>query len=126
MTQDNPPPFGSGRAERPTWAAELRITSVRVQAGVTTQRWGTEEGMVPNSQVDHLITTFGIAGCIFTGTAGAVVTLRLAPGLTVIALAELVLALAGAALIALCSYAHSRASAAGQRHDDPGEASQAG
>jgi len=126
MTQDNPPPFGPGRAERPTWAAELRITTERVQAGITTQRWGTEEGMVPSSQVDHLITTFGIAGSIFTGTAGAVVTLRLAPGLTVIALAELVLALAGAALIALCSHAHSRARAEGQRHDDPGEAGRAG
>lgn len=126
MTQDNPPPFGPGRAERPTWAAELRITTERVQAGITTQLWGTEEGMVPTSQVDHLVTTFGIAGSIFTGIAGAVVTLRLAPGLTVIAVAELVLALAGAALIALCSHAHSRAWAAGQGHDDRGEASRAG
>jgi len=119
MTQDNPLPFGPGRAERPTRAAELRITTERVQAGITTKRWGTEEGMVPDSQVDHLITTFGIAGSIFTGTAGAVVTLRLAPGLTVIALAELILALAGAALITVCSHAHSRARAAGQGYDDP-------
>jgi len=119
MTHDNPLSFGPGRAERPTWAAELGIITEQVQAGVTTQRWGTEEGMVPDSQVDHLITTFGIAGSIFTGTAGAVVTLRLAPGLTVIALAELILALAGAALIAVCSHAHSRARAAGQGYDDP-------
>jgi hypothetical protein len=47
------------------------------------------------------------------------VTLRLAPGLTVIALAELILALAGAALIAVCSHAHSRARAAGRGYDDP-------
>jgi hypothetical protein len=81
---------------------------------------------VPADQANHLITTFGITGCIVTGTVGAVVTLRIAPGLTVIALAELVLALAGAVLIALCSRAHRRTQAQGQSHDDPGEASWAG
>jgi hypothetical protein len=126
MSQDNPIPFCPGQAERPTWAAELRITTERAQAGITTRRCGTAEGMVPTDQVNHLVTTFGIASAIVTGTAGAVVTLRLAPGLTVIALAEMVLALAGAALIALCSRAHRRTRAEDQPHDDPGEASRAG
>lgn len=120
MTQDNPIPFGPGQAERPTWAAELGIIAEPVQAK------GTAEGMVPSDQVDHLITTFGITGCIVTGTAGAVVTLRLARGLTVIALAELVLALAGAVLIALCSRAYRRTRAAGQPQDGAGTASRAG
>jgi uncharacterized membrane protein YeaQ/YmgE (transglycosylase-associated protein family) len=125
MTQDNPVPFGPGQAERPTWQAELRITSEQVQAGTITRRWGTAEGMVPTDQVNHLVTTFGIAANIVTGIAGAVVTLRLAPGLTVIALAELALALTGAGLIALCSRAYRRRPA-GQPQDDPGNARRAG
>jgi hypothetical protein len=115
MTHDNPDPFDLGQAERPTWAAELGITALPVQAM-----------MVPADQADHLVTTFGIAGSIVTGTAGAVVTLRIAPWLTAIALAELALALAGAALIALCSRAHRTNRAAGQSPDEPGEASRAG
>lgn len=120
MNQDNPIPFGRGQAERPTWAAELWIITDPAQAR------GTPEGMVPAGQADHLITTFGIAGSIAAGTTGAVVTLRLAPGLTVIALAELVLALAGAVLIALCSRAYRRTRAAGQPQDGAGPASRAG
>jgi hypothetical protein len=120
MNQDNPIPFGRGQAERPTWAAELWIITEPVQAR------GTTEGMVPAGQVDRLITTFGIAGSIVAGAAGAVVTLRLGAGLTVIALAELVLALAGAVLIALCSCAHRHTRAEGQSRDDPGEARRAG
>jgi len=115
MTQDNLTPFGPGRAERPSWAAELGIIAEQVRAG------GIAEGMMPAGQADHLITTLGIAACIVTGTAGAVVTLRLVPGLTVIALAELVLALAGAALIALCSRAQRRPRAGDQPQKDPGK-----
>jgi uncharacterized membrane protein YeaQ/YmgE (transglycosylase-associated protein family) len=119
MSQDNPIPCGRGQAERPTWAAELWVIAEPVQA------MGTTEATVPSRQVDHLITTFGIAGSIVTGTAGAVITLRLAPGLTVIALAELALALVGAVLIALCSRAHRSARTDGQPQDG-GTASRAG
>jgi hypothetical protein len=125
MTRDNPDPFGPGQAERPTWAAELRITAEPAEM-ITTWRWVTTQRTIPSDQADHLITTFGIAGSIVTGIAGAVVTLRTAPSLTVIALAELALALAGGALIALCSHAHRRTRAEAQPQDDPGEASRAG
>lgn len=120
MSQDNPIPFCPGQAERPTWAAELWIIAEQVQAR------GTAEGVVPSGHVDHLITTFGIAGSIVAGTAGAVVTLRLAPGLTVIALAELMLALAGAVLVALCSRAYRRTRTESQPQDGAGTGSRAG
>jgi hypothetical protein len=126
MTHDNPDPFDLGQAEWPTWAAELGITAEPVQTRSTPQGLTAEVTMVPADQADHLITTFGIAGSIVTGTAGAVVTLRIAPWLTAIALAELALALAGAALIALCSRAHRTSRAAGLSPDEPGEASRAG
>jgi len=44
--------------------------------------------------------TFGVLGSVVTGTAGAVLTLRIAPGLTGVALAELILALAAVLVIA--------------------------
>ena len=52
--------------------------------------------------------------------------LRIAHWLTIIALAELVLALAGAALIALGGRAHRLARATGQAHDDSGLADRTG
>jgi uncharacterized membrane protein YeaQ/YmgE (transglycosylase-associated protein family) len=115
MTHDNPDPFGPGPVERPTRAADLRITAEPTRM-FTAWPWVTTE---------YLITTFGIAGSIATGTVGAVVTLRIAPWLAAVAVAELVVALAGAVLIALSSRAHRRTRATGQPQDDPGAASRA-
>jgi hypothetical protein len=59
------------------------------------------EGIVPPDQARHLITTFGILGCVFSGVGGAVLTLRIEPILLPLAFAQLALALASAVLIAL-------------------------
>jgi hypothetical protein len=66
------------------------------------------EGTVPPEQARHLITTFGILGCVFSGVGGAVLTLHIAASLTTLAFAELILALVASALIALCSRATAR------------------
>ncbi len=89
--------------ERPTSFAELEI-----QVGPVVP-WGTAKGRVPPGQTHYLITTFGVLGSVVTGTAGAVLTLRIAPRLTGLALAELILALAGALIIAACGLARERA-----------------
>ena len=63
--------------------------------------WGKARGRVAPDQANYLIMTFGILGSVVTGTAGAVLTLRIAPRLTGLALAELVLALAAVLIIAV-------------------------
>ena len=89
--------------ERPTPFAELEIQVGPAMPG------GRAKGRVPPDQANYLITTFGILGSAVTGTTGAVLTLRVAPGLTGLALAELVLALAAALIIAACGLARERA-----------------
>jgi|SRR5690242_18524161 len=78
--------------EPPTAAARLVIKVGPAQLA---------EGTVPPDQARHLITTFGILGCIFSGIGGAVLTLHVAAAPSALAFAELAIALAGAALIAL-------------------------
>jgi len=82
--------------ERPTSFAELEI-----QVGPATP-WGTAKGKLPPDQASYFVMTFGALGCVVTGVAGSVLTLRVAPGLTVAALAELALALITALIIAVC------------------------
>lgn len=65
------------------------------------QPWGSAKGKVPPEQAHHLVATFGIVSSVIAGIAGAVLTLRIAAGLTGPAYAELALAFAGAVLIAL-------------------------
>lgn len=89
--------------ERPTSFAELEI-----QVGPAVP-WGTAKGRVPPDQTNYFIMTFGVLGSVVTGTAGAVLTLRIAPRLTGLALAELILALAAALMIAACGLARERA-----------------
>jgi hypothetical protein len=95
------PGSGEPGIERPTQAAELRLTIGPATAG----------GTVPSVDARYFITAFGIAACVVAGIAGVILTLRLAKGVatlrtadgvTVLALAELGLGLAGAILIALC------------------------
>jgi hypothetical protein len=99
--------------EQPTRAAELRITEQSAQVKITARLWGTAEGTVPPGDAAHLITTFGLLGSAVTGMAGAVLTLRIDPRLTGVALAELALVFAVAAMIVACGRgARSRAAPA--------------
>ena len=75
---------------------------------ITARRWVTAEAPYFPGEARHLIAAFGILGCVITGTAGAVLTLRIDPGLTTLALAELVLALTSAILIAAGGWARDR------------------
>jgi hypothetical protein len=95
MTLDSPPASETGRVEPPGPYAEL---DVRLGPA---QPWGSAKGKVPPEQAHHLITTFGIVASVIAGISGTVLTLRIAAGLAGPAYAELGLAFAGAALIAL-------------------------
>jgi len=102
-------PYAAGEpaVERPSQAAELKLTVGPARA----------EGKVPSVEARYLITAFGIAACVAAGIAGVVLTLRIASGvaalraddgITVLALAELGLGLAGAVLVALCGHRRER------------------
>ena len=93
MTQGSLAQPEPGPTEQPSPSAQLKIDA---------RMLGTAEGIVPPSEAHHLVTTFGMVGSCITGTAGAVLTLRIDHRLVGIALAELVLALAIAVLIAAC------------------------
>ena len=95
MTLNSPSAREPVPLERPTSFAELEVRVGPVP-------WGKARGRVAPDQANYLIMTFGILGSVVTGTAGAVLTLRIAPRLTGLALAELVLALAAALIIAVC------------------------
>jgi len=82
--------------ERPSSFAELEI-----HLGPAIP-WGSAKGRVPPDQANYFIMTSGVLGSVVTGTAGAVLTLRIAPRLAGLALAELILALAAALIIAAC------------------------
>jgi hypothetical protein len=95
MAKNKSPTADLMLAERPTAAAKLTIKIGPAQLA---------EGTVPPDQARHLITTFGILGSIVSGIGGAVLTLHVAPTLIALAFAELVAALAAAALIAVCGH----------------------
>jgi hypothetical protein len=99
MTQNRPGGREPARAEQPSPAARLTIT---------VRPLGTAEGTVPAREARYLITTFGVLGSVVSGTAGAVLTLRIGPGLTTLALAELLLALTAVVVIAACSRMRKR------------------
>lgn len=94
MTLNSPSAREPVPLERPTSFAELEVRVGPVP-------WGKARGRVAPDQANYLIMTFGILGSVVTGTAGAVLTLRIAPRLTGLALAELVLALATVLIIAV-------------------------
>jgi hypothetical protein len=94
MTLNSPSAREPVPLERPTSFAELEVRVGPVP-------WGKARGRVAPDQANYLIMTFGILGSVVTGTAGAVLTLRIAPRLTGLALAELVLALAAVLIIAV-------------------------
>jgi len=91
----------------PTPSAEMTIMVGPAQS------W---RAAVPGDQAHHLITTFGILGSACGGISGAVLTLR-NPNLTVLALAELGLALVAALLITACSIARARQEERGRQDE---------
>lgn len=93
--QPTRPGPGPAPAETPTTFAELEI-----QVGPA-QPWGTARGRVPPDQANHLISAFVALGNVTAGITGAVLTLRISPGLTGPAYAELAIALIAALLIAV-------------------------
>ncbi|MGD0606150.1 MAG: hypothetical protein ABSA53_21505 [Streptosporangiaceae bacterium] len=95
------PPTPEPVSDDPTPAAKLTIKVGPSQLA---------EGIVPPEQARHLITTFGILGCVFAGVSGAVLTLHIAANLTTLAFAELVLALTASVLIAWCGRKSKRGS----------------
>jgi len=95
-----PDPEQPASPERPTSAAELKISAEPVaRVKITARKLGSAEGIVPREAARHLIGVFGICACAIGGITGAVLTLRIDPGLTTPALAELVLALTSALAI---------------------------
>jgi hypothetical protein len=95
MEKNKSPSSRQVLAELPTAAAKLTIKVGPAQLA---------EGTVPPDQARHLITTFGILGCDFSGIGGVILTLHVAPTLIILAFAELAITLASAALIAACGY----------------------
>ena len=82
MALDSPLAPEAGSVEPPSPYAELVV-----KLGPA-QRWGTAKGKVPPQQAHHLITAFGIVSSVIAGIVGAVLTLRIAAGLTGPAYAE--------------------------------------
>jgi hypothetical protein len=66
-------------------------------------------------QVNHLIVTLGVLGSAVTGTVGAILIVRIAPGRPGLALAELVFAFAVALVVAAYGMAWDR----GRRSQPP-------
>ncbi len=93
MTQGSLVQLEPGRTEQPSPSARLTIDARILK---------TTEEIVPPGEAHRLAATFGLVASGVTGTAGAVLTLRIDRGLAGIALAELVLALAIAVLVAAC------------------------
>jgi hypothetical protein len=82
-------------AEPPTPSAVLTINTLPQQLARDVA------GIVPSERTFHVITTASILGSAFAGIGGAILTLYLVPGSTLVGLAELLLALVAAVLIAV-------------------------
>jgi len=113
-------------AEDPTPSAELRIW-----VGYA----GPPDTAKHRISPDYMIMTCGVLGSVVTGTAGAVLTLHVAPERTRLALAELIVAVTGAGVIAAGSRCREtaghkagqdRISAAGSRRAQPGRGADEG
>ena len=118
MTAASPAERQPDQVERPSRAARLTIKAEPARMKVTARRWLTAEGTVPQADARHLISTFGIVGCVVAGCASAVLTMHAGDGLTSVAFAELAVALAAAILIAVCGF--------GQRGSGPRQEGQPG
>jgi len=101
MTPDCPATHAPGPGERPTTAARLTIKCEPIGVNASTEE-ADPVAAVSRPGRRYLIGTLGILGSVAISSAAAIVILRTAPGLVAIALAELALGLAGAALIAAC------------------------
>jgi len=121
MTTNSPGTREPDPAEQPTGAAQVRIETECAQVKIIARHWITAEGTVPSADARSLITVFGVLSSVVTGTAGAVLTLRIARQLTPVAFAELALALIGAALIVACGHIRHRAPAEQHTPGDTGK-----
>lgn len=95
MAADSPFAREPVLAEQPTPDADLGIRVVRVR---TRDPAGSR---IPPDQAGYAIMTCGVLGSVITGTAGMVLTLRIAPGLPGLALAELIFAIMAVFVIAI-------------------------
>jgi len=118
MTASRPRIREPDPTERPTGAAHIRIETEGARVKIIARRWITAEGTVPSRDARYLITMFGVLSSVVTGTAGAVLTLRIAGQLAPVAFAELVLALIGAVLIVVDGHVLYRAPGEEQAPDD--------
>ena len=94
MIQHSPSAREPVLSDLPTPRAELEI-----QAGPLLP-CAAASGRTRSALVSQLVVPLSILSCAVAGTAGAVLTVRIAPGQAALAFAELVLALAAALLIA--------------------------
>ena len=102
MIQYSPSACEPVPAELPTSCAKLEIRAGPLMP------CGTAPGRMRPDQVNHLIVTLGVLGSAVTGTVGAILIVRIAPGRPGLALAELVFALAFALVIAAYGIASDR------------------
>ena len=82
-------------AEAPSQYSELVVKLGPAERG------GSAKGTVPPEHTHHFITTFGTVASVVAGITGAVLTLRVAAGLSGPAYAELAIAFGAAVLIAV-------------------------
>jgi hypothetical protein len=115
MTPASPAEHEPDHVERPSEAAQLKIRAEPARLKVIARRWLTAEGTVPPANAEHLISAFGIVGCVVTGCAAAVLTMHAGTRLTSVAFAELAVALAGAILIAFCGPARHESGRQGKK-----------
>jgi hypothetical protein len=95
MAVDSPLAHGPAPAEQPTPDAELRIQVIRIRTRDPSRR------LIPPEQADYAIMTSGVLGSMIIGSTGMILTLRIAPGLPGIALAELIFAVMAVFVIAM-------------------------
>jgi hypothetical protein len=120
MTTTSPAEHQPDQVERPSRAAQLKIKAEPARLKVIARRWLTAEGTVPPADARHLISTFGIVGCVVTGCAAAVLTMHAGSGLTPVAFAELAVAITAAILIVVCGFVQRGSGR--QQEDQPGRA----
>jgi uncharacterized membrane protein YeaQ/YmgE (transglycosylase-associated protein family) len=130
MTTNSPLTRELAPAEEPTSRAELEIRVGYAEPPDPVRR------RISPDQANYMTMTCGVLGSVVTGTVGAILTLRVAPERTGLALAQLMVALAGAGVIttgrrfretAGHKAAHGRRIfAAGSRRAQPGSGAVAG
>ena len=100
MTMNSHEPRESGHTEQPTTAARVKIETERAWVRLSARHLITGEGNVPSRDARYLIAMIGMVTCVACGIGGAVLTPGSGPERASVVFAELLLALAVAALVA--------------------------